>query len=103
MTSIIELDGLLIVIALLTIGHSVWSQVSNSRWLSLYGTSISALITQVTRAQARQTCFVTALWTDPRTGRRWMFRGWLLDRNHQVGQLITIRLDPTSPSCHTLE
>ncbi|MBA2680216.1 MAG: hypothetical protein H0U76_17695 [Ktedonobacteraceae bacterium] len=103
MTSLIELDILLFVIALLVIGRFVWSQVSNSRWLSQYGTSISALITQVRREQARQACFVTAAWTDPRTGRRWTFRGWQLDRDYQVGQFIAIRLDPTSPSCYTLE
>ena len=103
MISIIKLDVLLIAITLLVIGHFVWSQVSTSRWLSRYGTSISALITQVIKEQAHQTCFVTAAWTDPRTGRRWTFRGWQFYRGHHVGQLITVRLDPTSPSCYTLE
>jgi hypothetical protein len=99
MTSIIILDLALTGALLLLIGGSVVFYVSNYRWLRVYGTDVGAIITHVRRDDiAHQICLVTATWTDPRTGRRWTFKGHRLDMGYQEGHLVGIRLDPRHPS-----
>ena len=104
MASIIILDltltGLLL---LLFIGY-VWFHVSNHRWLKAHGTDVGALITEVRRDNiAHQTCMVIASWTDPRTERRWTFRGFRLDLGYEPGQLIGVRLDLKHPSRYLMQ
>jgi len=104
MDSIIILDLMLTGALLLLIGGSIWFQISHHRWLKAYGTDVSALITHVRRDNvAHQTCLVTATWTDPRTGRRWMFKGFRLDMGYQAGHLVGVRLDPRHPSHYMMQ
>jgi|SRR5947209_9907930 len=104
MPSIIMLDLTLTgALILLLIGY-VGFYVSRHRLLKAHGTDVGALITQVRKDNiTHQTCKVIASWTDPRTGRRWTFQGFRLDRGYQVGQLIGIRLDPKHPSYYQME
>jgi hypothetical protein len=104
MDSIVILDLILTgALLLLFIGY-VRFQVSTHRWLKAHGTDVSALITEVRRDNiAYQTCLLIAGWTDPRTGRRWTFKGFRLDLGYQAGQLIGIRLDPRHPSHYLMQ
>ena len=104
MASIIILDLTLCgTLLLLLIGY-VGFQVFKHRWLKANGTDIGALITEVRRDNiAHQTCLLIASWTDPRTGRKWTFKGFRLDLGYQAGQLIGIRLDPRHPSRYRMQ
>jgi len=104
MDSIIILDLTLTGALLLLIASFVRFHISHHRWLKAHGTDIGALITYVRRDNiAHQTCQLTANWTDPRTGRRWTFRGFRLDLGYQPGQLIGVRLDPRRPSRYLMD
>ena len=98
MPSIIILDLTLTgALLFLLIGY-IGFHVINHRWLKAHGTDVGALITEVRRDNiVHQTCVLIASWTDPRTGRRWTFKGSRLDLGYQTGQLIGIRLDPRHP------
>ena len=104
MASIVILDLMLTGILLVLFIGYVGRHVSRYRWLKVHGTDVGALITHVRRDNiAHQTCQVTATWTDVRTGRRWTFQGFRLDRGYQTGQLVGIRLDPRHPSRYVIQ
>ena len=104
MASIITLDLTLTGALLLLLVGYVGFHVSTHKWLKAHGTEVGALITHVRRDNiTHQTCLLTASWTDPRTGRRWTFKGSRLDLGYQPGQLVGIRLDPKHPSRYLME
>jgi len=104
MDSIVMLDLTLTGALLLLITGFAWFHISHYRWLKAHGTDIGAVITHVRRDNiAYQTCQVTANWTDPRTGRKWTFRGFHLDTGYQPGQLVGVRLDPRRPSRYLMQ
>jgi len=104
MPSIIILDLTLSGTLLLLVTGYVGFHVFNHRWIKAHGTDVGALITEVRRDNiAHQTCTLIASWTDPRTGRRWTFKGFRLDLGYQAGQLIGIRLDPRHPSRYLMQ
>ena len=101
MPPIIILDLVLLGTVLVLRIRFVLSQGSNYTWLEAYGTHVGALITHVRRGSV-QTCVITAAWTDPRTGRRFIFRGFRLNTGYQAGQLVEIVLDVHHPSLYTM-
>lgn len=104
MDSIIILDLTLTGALILLIAGYIWLHIFQHRWVKAYGTDIGAVITDVRRDNiAHQTCQLTASWTDPRTGRRWTFRGFRFDMGYQPGQLVGVRLDPKHPSRYLME
>ena len=104
MPSIIILDLTLSGTLLLVVTAYMGFHVFSHQWLKAHGTDVGALITEVRRDNiAHQTCTLIASWTDPRTGRRWTFKGFRLDLGYQEGQLIGIRLDPRHPSRYLMQ
>ncbi len=101
MAPIIILDLVLLATVFVFSIRFVWLQISNDTWLKAHGTHIGALITYV-RRDSVQTCLITAAWTDPRTGRRFTFRGFRLNTGYQVGQLVEIVLDVHHPSRYAM-
>ena len=104
MAPIVILDLTLTTTLLLFIGGYIGFYVMTNKWLKVHGTDVSALITQVRKDNIEhQACQLIASWTDPRTGRKWTFKGFRLDLGYQTGQLVGIRLDPKNPSRYIMQ
>jgi hypothetical protein len=86
-------------------------QIYQMRWLSHHGRKVIALVTSIKQETgkspwgfARDNYYVTAAWTDPRTGRRYTFWTWIMNSRPSFtkGSLIPVLIDPGNPECYTL-
>src|SRR5260370_42030834 len=84
----ILLDALLILATLALISAFVVYQVYQFRWLTSHGRQISAMVTSFRHETGRtawglshDTYYLTAKWTNPRTGRTYTFWTWIMNSN----------------------
>ena len=81
-------------------------QIYNLRWLQHHGRQISAMVTSI-RPETGKTAWgfsrdnysVTAIWTNPRTGRTYTFWTWTMNSRpaYTKGSLVPVLIDPKNP------
>ena len=86
-------------------------QIRSARWLTHHGRQITATVTSIKRETgksawglARENYYITAAWTNPRTGQRYTFWTWIMNSRppYTKGSLIPVLIDPQNPKCYTL-
>jgi len=106
MINTLILDTLLAVGALALISVFVVYQVYQYRWLSSHGRQVSAMVTSIRRETgktawgvSRDNYYLTAKWTNPRTGRTYTFWTWIMNStpSYTKGSLVPVLIDPKNP------
>jgi len=106
MIQLLLISGLVILVVSL-----VAYQIYQMKWLARHGRQIIALVTSIRQETgkspwgfARDNYYVTAAWTDPRTGQRYTFWTWIMNSRPSFtkGSLIPVLIDPGNPNCYTL-
>jgi hypothetical protein len=85
-------------------------QIYQARWLTHHGRQVIAIVTSIRQETgksawgfSRQNYYVTAAWTNPRTGRRYTFWTWIMSRPaFTQGSLIPVLIDPRHPECYAV-
>ena|SRR5579859_5400214 len=86
-------------------------QTYQVRWLAHHGRRIIAVVTSIRQEAgksawgiARENYYITAAWTNPRTGQRYMFWTWIMNSqpSYTKGSLIPVLIDPGNPKCYAL-
>jgi hypothetical protein len=87
-------------------------QVYKIRWLRSHGKQIIAVVTSIRQETgktalgiSRDTYYVTATWTNPRSGRRQTFWTWVMHSRplYSQGSLIPVLIDPNNPKRYVLD
>ena len=87
-------------------------QAYKLKWLRSHGKQVIALVTSIQHETgktasgfARDNHYVTATWTDPRTGRTYTFWTWVMNSRPPVtrGSLVPVLIDPANPKRYTLD
>ena len=100
------LDTLLALSTLALISAFVVYQVYQFRRLTSHGRQISAMVTSIRHETgktawglSRDTYYLTATWTNPRTGRTYTFWTWIMNANpaYTKGSLVSVLIDPENP------
>jgi hypothetical protein len=103
----ILLDTLLVAGALALIIAFVVYQVYQFRWLASHGRQISAMVTSIRHETgktawgiSRDNYYLTAKWTNPRTGRTYTFWTWIMNStpSYTKGSLVPVLIDPKNPN-----
>ncbi len=101
------LDTLLAAGALALISAFVAYQVYQFRWLASHGKKISAMVTSICHETGktawgitRDNYYLTAKWTNPRTGRTYTFWTWIMNSTpaYKEGSLVPVLIDPKNPN-----
>lgn len=112
MDSIFLIDLLLAAATLVLIIILIYYQVWKINWLQHHGRRIIATITAIRHEKkktstgaVRDFAYVTARWTDPRTGQTYTFWKWLVDNHvsYTTGYLVPILIDPRHPRRYQME
>ena len=86
-------------------------QVFRINWLKHHGRQIVAVVTSIRPETgktgwgfARDNYYVTAQWTNPRTGRTYTFWTWVMNARPSFakGSLIPVLIDPRHPARYAL-
>ena len=100
------LDTLLALGTLALISAFVVYQVYQFSWLNSHGRQISAMVTSIRHETgktswgiSRDNYYLTATWTNPRTGRTYTFWTWIMNSNpvYTKGSLVPVLIDPKNP------
>src|SRR5579872_838204 len=84
-------------------------QIYSARWLIHHGRQVIAIVTSIKRETGksawgltRENYYITAAWTNPRTGQRYTFWTWIMNSrpSYTKGSLITVLIDPENPNCY---
>jgi hypothetical protein len=87
-------------------------QIYKIRWLRSHGRQIIAVVTSIRQnrgktawGQSRETYYLTATWTNPRTGRRHTFWTWIMHSHplYMQGSLVPVVIDPNNPKRYVLD
>lgn len=87
-------------------------QIYKIRWLRSHGKEIIAVVTSIRQdtgksawGVSRDTYYITATWTNPRSGRRHTFWTWIMHSRqvYKQGSLIPIMIDPNNPNRYVLD
>src|SRR5215472_5274044 len=87
-------------------------QVYKTSWLRYHGRQIIALVTSIRQETgktawgfSRDNYYVTATWTNPRTGRRHTFWTWVMNSRpaYTKGSLVPVLIDPNNPKRFALD
>ena len=106
MIQILVVAGLLVLVVSL-----VAYQIYQVRWLAHHGRRISAVVTSIRQESGRsawgferENYYLTAAWTNPRTGQRHTFWTWMMNScpSYTKGSLIPVLIDPDNPECYRL-
>ena len=106
MDPILLLDALLAACTVMLIVLWILYQCHTFTWLGQHGKPVTALVTQVGPAKLHVIgghAFVTAKWTDPRTGRAYTFEGLSAALPLREGALVTVQIDPHHPQRYLRE
>src|SRR3984893_19556684 len=78
-------------------------QIQQARWLAHHGRQVIAMVTSIKQETgktawgfSRENYYVTAAWTNPRTGRRYTFWTWIMGSSRMAftqGSLIPVLID----------
>jgi hypothetical protein len=100
------LDTLIVLGILVLISAFVVYQAYQFRNLTSHGKQISAMVTSI-RHEAGKTAmgisrdnyYLTATWTNPRTGRTYTFWTWIMNSTpaYTKGSLVPVLIDPKNP------
>jgi len=102
---------LLISVLTLTIAFIIY-QIRQLGWLRHHGKRVVALVTSIrhevgkTRAGfARDNYYLTATWTNPRTGQTYTFWSWIMNQapEYVQGSLVPVLIDPKDPKHYLME
>jgi hypothetical protein len=108
----ILLDTLLVLATLALISAFVVYQVYQFRWLTSHGRQISAMVISIRHETGKtawglshDTYYLTARWTNPRTGRTYTFWTWIMNSNpaYMKGSLVPVLIDPKNPNRFALD
>src|SRR5438270_13946060 len=81
-------------------------QIYQINWLRYHGRQIIVMVTSIrhetgktTWGLTRDNYYVTATWTNPRTGRTYTFWAWIMNRVpvYEKGSLVSVLVDPSNP------
>ncbi len=81
-------------------------QIYKIRWLKYRGRQIIAMVTSIRHETgktawgiSRDNYYVTASWTNPRTGRTYTFWTWIMNSSPAFtkGSLVPVLIDPNNP------
>lgn len=102
----------LLVLAIMTLMLSlVVYQIHKIRWLTYHGRQVNALVTSIRHETgktawglSRDNYYLTATWTNPRTGRTYTFWTWIMNANPAFtkGSLVPVLIDPNHPERYAL-
>jgi hypothetical protein len=101
------LDTLLALGTLALISAFVIYQIYQFRWLPSHGRQVSAVVTCIRHETgktawgiSRDNYYLTAKWTNPRTGRTYTFWTWIMNSTptYTEGSLVTVLIDPKNPN-----
>jgi hypothetical protein len=87
-------------------------QIHQMQWLKKHGRRIVAMVTSIRHEMGktgagftRDNYYVTATWTNPRTGRTYTFWTWIMNRapDYEKGSLVPVVIDPNNPERFAME
>ena len=87
-------------------------QMYRVRWLKDHGSQIIAMVTSVRHETGKTSwgftqdnCYVTAKWTNPRTGRTYTFWTWIMNSypGYSKGSLVPVVVDSNNPKHYTMD
>ena len=87
-------------------------QIYKIRWLRSHGRQIIAMVTSIRHETgktawgfSRDNYYVTATWTNPRTGRTHTFWTWVMNSRpaYTQGSLVPVLIDPNNPKHFALD
>jgi hypothetical protein len=87
-------------------------QINKLRWLRSHGKQVTALVTSIRHETGRtawgiprDNYYVTARWTNPRTGRTHTFWTWITNSCPGLakGSLVPVLVDPNNPERYALD
>jgi hypothetical protein len=105
------LDSLLVVATMALIIAFVVYQIYLIRWLPDHGRQITAVVTSIRHETgknawgiSRDNYYLTATWTNPRTGRTFTFWTWIMHSSpaYTKGSLVPVLIDPKNPKRYAL-
>jgi len=105
------LDTLLVLATIALMISFVVYQIHKIKWLPQHGKQIIAVVTSIRHETGksawgflRDNYYVTATWTNPRTGRTYTFWSWIMNAcpPFTKGSLIPILIDPNNPNHYSL-
>jgi len=108
----IFIDMLLVVGTLLLALMFIGYQIQQIQRLRRYGKPISAMVTSIRhetgKTQAgfqRDNYYVSATWTNPRTGKTYTFWAWAINHRPDCwrGSLVSVLIDPANPGRYILD
>ena len=85
-------------------------QIQKIEWLKEHGRRIVATVTSIRHETGktpagipRDNYYITAKWTNPRTGRTYTFWTWIMNYcpNYVQGSLVSLLIDPNDPRRYT--
>ena len=92
------LDTLLGLATLALISAFVVYQIYQFRWFTSHGKQISAMVTSIRHetcktawGSSRDNYYLTATWTNPRTGRTYTFWTWIMYSNPRIRKAAWFR------------
>jgi len=100
------LDTLIVLGILVLISAFVVYQVYQFRYLTSHGKQISAMVTSIRHETGktalgitRDNYYLTAKWTNPRTGRTYTFWTWIMNSTpaYTKGSLVPVLINPKNP------
>ncbi len=87
-------------------------QIQQIKWLKHHGKRIVAMVTSIRQEMGRSRAgyprdnyYVTAKWTNPRTGRTHTFWTWVMNStpDYTNGSLVPVVIDPNNPNRYTMD
>jgi hypothetical protein len=100
------LDTLIVLGILVLISAFVVYQIHQFSGLTSHGKQISAMVTSIRHETgktawgiSRDNYYLTATWTNPRTGRTYTFWTWIMNSTpaYKKGSLVPVLIDPKNP------
>jgi hypothetical protein len=87
-------------------------QIYRIRWLRSHGKQIIAVVTSIRQDSGKaawgisgNTYAITAIWSNPRTGRTYTFWTWVMHSlsGYTPGSLVPVLIDPNNPKRYVLD
>src|SRR5438552_18005966 len=112
MNQLMLLDVLLVVGTLAVIIAFIAYQIQKIAWLKHHGRRIVSMVTSIRHetgkthtGYSRDNYYVTAKWTNPRTGRTYTFWTWVMNSSpdYTNGSLVPVMIDPNNPNRYTMD
>jgi hypothetical protein len=105
--NILLIAGILVLILAL-----ITYQIQKIEWLRHHGKRVIAMVTSIRHETGetaagfvRDNYYVTATWTNPRSGKTYSFWTWVINRcpDYRQGSLVPVLIDPDHPQRYILD